>query len=253
MAFLKLSKSRRSGKKWLQFIVAALVVGGGLILVYKLIPASSPKQELKPEKPLPKIVEEGETVEGLPPQEKTDQPQSPKETKEEEKAKQITFQTISAKGFSIKVPSEWTLKEKDAPAAAGQTYTTLQSKDYTQVVDQTAEIPQTSVKKGGSLSISRQELDERSFIKDFETMKEFWKLGRGSHFTKSEKEITIAGQRALFHTLSDLKEGNMIDAHVLTPDNKVSFDISLSYNNQDTSIDYEALFNQILNSFNFSS
>lgn len=254
MAFLKpLYTKRRSGKKWLQFIVAALVVGGGLALVYKILPSSNAPQKKTPksEESLPKIVEE-ETVKGLPPQGGAPQTQPPKEeTKKEEEPKETSLQTIKAKGFSIKVPSNWNIKEKDEPAAAGQTYTTLETKDFMQVVDQTAEIPQTAVKKGASVSISRQELYEQSFIKDFDTMKEFWKLGRGGHLVKSEKEIQVAQQKALFHTLGDLKEGSLADVHFLTPDNKVTIDISFSYNNKDSTLDFGELFNQILRSFQF--
>jgi hypothetical protein len=118
-------------------------------------------------------------------------------------------------GFSFKYPSDWQITEDLLVERGTLLRLTFISPDFEQTASE--ELLPASVNAGASLHFS---VYSETPFKNLNELSEFFKLGSGGHFIKSENVTTVAGQQALTHVLGDLAKGGMRDFHVLY-DNKL--------------------------------
>lgn len=128
---------------------------------------------------------------------------APTPTVEEKLLVNCQTYTNSKAGIELCLPEDWVVKTEEGPKGTSLARIVLQSPDFKEI------------ESGAQLNISVTRITAGSSLASFETLKEFWHLGRGGHAIEREEEIFVADKQALYHVLTDIKPATAIDTHFI--------------------------------------
>lgn len=152
-------------------------------------------------------------------------------------------------GYEICLPRNWKLTHEEGPEEASLSRSEFETQNFRgkrKTTQKAADL--WDIDSGMKLTINVSRLKEGDFITNFETLKRFWEEQEQGHLVKEKKEITISGQRALYHILGDPKIGSLIDAHFVK--DKKEYLIRFAYNQKVAEAAKET-FQSLIESFRF--